>query len=70
MNVPIKYCFLVKAADNAESFAELHPIMKRNLDGGHLSVMPCKHDPHCRDLTDAEYKDLMTRFKQPVDHRA
>lgn len=64
MSMPIKYCFLVEAADKPESFRKLHPIMKRNLDGGHFTVFPCNHNPPCRELTAAEEADLLRRFKQ------
>lgn len=65
MSIPIKYCFLVKAADDAEQFAKLHPTMYRNIKGGHFSVWPCDHDPPCRELSEVECNDLMTRFRQP-----
>jgi len=64
MSMPVKYCFLVSAADDSESFAKLHPAMKRNLDGGHFTVFPCDHDPPCRQMTYEEYDSLMQRFKQ------
>ena len=66
MSIPIKYCFLVEAADDAKAFEKLHPIMKRNLEGGHFSIFPCDHDPSCRDLTEQESHDLMRRFGKPV----
>lgn len=66
MSTPIKYCFLVEAADKQEWFAKLHPIMKANIAGGHYSIWPCDHDPPCRQLSDEECADLMTRFNEPV----
>lgn len=66
MSVPVKYCWLVQAADDPAEFRKLHPTMKRNLDGGHFSVFPCPHDPPCRQLTAEEQRDLLTRFRAPV----
>lgn len=66
MSIPIKYCFLVEAAEKQASFVKLHPIMHSNLKCGHFSVFPCTHDPPCRDLTEQEWDDLRRRFKQPV----
>ena len=66
MSIPIKYCFLVEACGSEELFDKLHPIMKRNLDGGHFSVFPCNHDPPCRELTEEEQVSLMRRFREPV----
>lgn len=66
MSIPIKYCFLVEAADNQEAFAKLHPTMKRNLDGGHFTIFGCNHDPPCRELSEAEQSELFQRFKQPL----
>jgi hypothetical protein len=64
MSIPIKYCFLVEAVDKPESFRKLHPTMKRNLEGGHFTMIPCDHNPPCRELTRAEQVDLFQRFKQ------
>lgn len=64
MSVPVKYCFLVECVDKPESFAKLHPIMYRNLKGGHFTVWPCDHDPLCRKLTRDEEVDLMRRFRE------
>lgn len=66
MSMPIKYCFLVQAADDLEAFTKIHPIMKRNLDGGHFTILPCGHDPPCRDLTEEEGTDLTRRFREPL----
>ena len=63
MSVPVSYCRLVQAADDTEVFKMLHPTMKRNIDGGHFSVWPCEHDPPCRQLTEAEVRDLFSRFR-------
>lgn len=65
MSTPIRYCQLVKACDDPEYFAKFHPVMKRNMDGGHWSVYPCSHDTRCRQLSVEEQQQLMIRFKQP-----
>ena len=65
MSIPIKYCFLVEAADNKDTFAQLHPMMKRNLDGGHFSIFACEHDHPCRTLSNDEMQDLLKRFREP-----
>lgn len=64
MSIPIKYCFLVQAADDPTAFDKLKPTMKRNIEGGHFSIWPCDHDPPCRQLTDEECNDLMRRFRE------
>ena len=66
LSVPVSYCQLVKAVDDAEYFAKFHPVMKRNLDGGHFTLVSCRHDPPCRDLTDEEVDELWRRFKEKV----
>jgi hypothetical protein len=64
MSIPIKYCFLVEAADNTDSFRKLHPTMYDNIKGGHFTVLPCNHDPPCRQLTAVEETQLFDRFRQ------
>lgn len=64
MSMPVKYCFLVQAADDPETFAKIHPVMHRNITGGHFSVWPCSHEPRCRELGKEEFHKLMQRFRE------
>ncbi len=66
MSMPITYCEIAKAADDPKSFAELHPIIKHNLEYGSFTVIGCECDPPCRDLTDEESDQLWARFEQPL----
>jgi len=65
MSMPVKYCLLVQAADDPRVFKKIHPVMKKNIEGGHFTVVGCDHDPPCRDLT--EWGELLERFRQPVE---
>jgi len=66
MSIPIRYCSLVIAVDDLDFFGKVHPQMKRNLDKGHFSILPCEHDPPCRDLSDYELDQLFKRFREPI----
>lgn len=62
MSVPISYCTLVAAADDAAVFKKVAPGMQRNLETGHFSIIGCEHQPRCRELTGAEFGELTSRF--------
>ena len=66
MSMPIQACTLIKAAKDEELFRRIHPMMHRNVKGGHFSIFPCSHDPPCAEvLTEEEQLDLMARLRQP-----
>lgn len=67
MSIPIKYCFVVEAAENPDVFKKLHSAMHQNLKGGHFTVLPCDHDPQCRELEDEEWQSMVDRWRKPVD---
>lgn len=62
MSIPVKYCFLVRAADDEDAFKKLAPIMKRNINGGHFSMSRCDCNPPCRELSVEETQTLHERF--------
>lgn len=65
MSVPVKYCDLVRAAEDPEYFERTHTTMHRNIKSGHWSVWPCECKPPCRLLTTERFQGLIQRFKQP-----
>ena len=67
MSMPVKYCALVQAADDANAFRRLHPVMKKNLEGGHFTIVPCQCDPPCRDLAGQEVENLWKRFREAAE---
>jgi len=63
MSFPVRYCFLAKSASHPEALAKMAPVMKRNLEGGHFSVLPCDCEPPCRAMTQGEVRELFARFR-------
>jgi len=67
MSMPVSYCQFVKALADTEYFKKFHPIMHRNLQQGHFTVMQCRCSPRCKELSTEEASDLIVRFKSPLD---
>lgn len=63
LSVPFKYCLFVQAAEDPDVLARLAPLMRRNLEEGHYTVLPCNHNPPCRNLTEEERLQLDTAFR-------
>jgi len=68
MSTPIVYCRLVKAFDGDEKVLKnLVRDMKRNLECGYWSTLPCEHEPRCRELSDEEIGQLIEQIGKIIE---
>lgn len=67
MSIPIRYCTLLQASEDAKVFAKVKARMRDNLLGGHFTILPCDHIPRCRAMTRGEMQQLFDRFKTEED---
>lgn len=63
----MSYCLLVKALDNTRVFESLRATLRANIQDGHFTVIPCKHQIPCREITDRDLESLLSRCQQAPD---
>jgi hypothetical protein len=67
MSIPVSYCALVKAVDHPETLPRLREAIQYNLKCGHFSMIGCRCEPPCRELTEQEADELQAKLGLPDD---
>ncbi len=69
MSVPLSQCLIAKAArGDDQAYKNLRKILAINVDCGHFSIYPCKHQPAC-EATQEEIDKLQKRIDEDI-HKA